>query len=184
MANREKDKMLVVDVEACCWYGNPPKGMHKEIIEIGLVVVDFYTKEINETKSIIVKPKHSEISKFCTKLTSLTPEYVEKNGVSFKKACKILQDDYLSNKRTWFSWGDYDRFAIQSNCELHKTPYPFGRTHFNQKALFALQRKMKRAPGVQKALEICGLEFEGVAHRGKWDAYNIARLLREMFPEN
>ena len=184
MANREKNKMLLVDVEACCWYGNPPEGMYKEIIEIGLVVVDFETKKIEDVKSIIVKPKYSEISKFCTKLTTITPELIKKEGVSFKKACKILTEDYLSNKRTWFSWGDYDRFAFQDNCELHKVKYPFGRTHFNQKALFALQRKMTRGPGVQKALEIVGLEFDGTPHRGVDDARNSAYILQKMFLEN
>ena len=33
---RKLDRILVVDVEATCWEGDPPPGQISEIIEIGL----------------------------------------------------------------------------------------------------------------------------------------------------
>ena len=41
------DKLLIVDLEATCWRGRPPKGMRQEIIEIGIVALDLNTKEIS-----------------------------------------------------------------------------------------------------------------------------------------
>ena len=40
---RKLDRILVVDVEATCWEGNPPPGQTSEIIEIGLCVLDVPT---------------------------------------------------------------------------------------------------------------------------------------------
>ena len=31
------DKIIVVDIEATCWEGKPPQGMHNDIIEIDAV---------------------------------------------------------------------------------------------------------------------------------------------------
>ena len=40
---RKLDRILVVDVEATCWEGDPPPGQTSEIIEIGLCVLDVPT---------------------------------------------------------------------------------------------------------------------------------------------
>lgn len=171
---------LVVDLEACCWMGNPPEGQYKEIIEIGIACVDYFTKEIIDSRSIIVKPEFSEISAFCTELTTITPELIEKEGVSFKKACKILVDEYQSDKRMWFSWGDYDRTAFEKECALKKVKYPFGKTHFNLKEWYAFKNGKKMAPSVSNALKELGLEFDGVPHRGIDDAINTAKILKSL----
>jgi len=169
---------LVIDLEACCWYGNAPEGQYKEIIEIGIACVDYFTKEIVESRSIIVKPQFSEISAFCTKLTTITQELVDKEGMPFKKACKILADEYQSSQRLWFSWGDYDRISMEQQCLISKVDYPFGKTHFNLKEWYAFKRGEKTSTSVSNALKNEGLEFEGQAHRGYVDAYNTAKLLK------
>jgi len=176
----KRNKCLLVDVEATCWRGAPPKGMFNEIIEIGLAVFNYDTYEIEERRSLLVKPKFSKISKFCTELTTIDQELLDKEGMSFYEACEILREEYGSKRRIWVSWGDYDRRAFEVNCQMLRVPYPFGKTHFNQKALFAMMYKMKQEPGVQTALKKLGLEFEGQAHRGVDDAYNTARILKEM----
>ena len=131
--NNNNNFVLVIDLEACCWLGNPPSGMYKEIIEIGLVRVNYFTKDIIDSRSIIVKPKYSEISNFCTELTTLTQEYIDNNGISFEESCDILRKEYNSTKRMWFSWGDYDKSAFQKECSLKQIEYPLGKNHFNLK---------------------------------------------------
>jgi inhibitor of KinA sporulation pathway (predicted exonuclease) len=37
------DVIIVIDVEATCWEGYPPPGQDKEIIEIGICLVDAKT---------------------------------------------------------------------------------------------------------------------------------------------
>lgn len=170
----------VIDLEACCWYGNPPAGQYKEIIEIGIACVDYHTKEIVESRSIIVKPEFSDISEFCTKLTTLTPEFIQENGIPFKKACKILMEEFNSEKRMWFSWGDYDRTAFEKECAFKKIKYPLGKTHFNLKEWYAFKHGSKQSPGVSSALKELGIEFEGTQHRGVDDAINTAKILKSL----
>lgn len=175
-----KSYVLVIDLEACCWRGNPPEGQHKEIIEIGIACVDYLSKEIISSESIIVKPEFSEISEFCTELTTLTPEYVLKNGISLKRACEILENKYFSNKTMWFSWGNYDRTAFEKECFFKKIKYPFGQTHINLKELFAFKYGLKQSPGVSIALKKIGIPFDGTRHRGVDDAINTAKILRHL----
>jgi inhibitor of KinA sporulation pathway (predicted exonuclease) len=86
---KKLDKILVVDLEATCWNGPIPEGMVNEIIEIGVCLLDVNTGEITDNRGIIVKPEHSVVSEFCTELTTITPELVEKEGISLQDAFRI-----------------------------------------------------------------------------------------------
>ena len=110
-------QILVIDIEATCWEGNPPPDQENEIIEIGLCVVEPYTGNRVEKKSILVRPERSQVSTFCTQLTSLTQGQVD-GGISFQKACQILQDMYHSKDSVWASYGDYDRELFEKQCFL------------------------------------------------------------------
>jgi len=69
---RKLDRILVIDVEATCWEGNPPPGQTSEIIEIGLCMLDVPTLTRAEQRTIIVRPVCSRVSAYCTQLTTLT----------------------------------------------------------------------------------------------------------------
>ena len=69
--------ILVVDVEATCRVGDLPSGLHGEIIEIGICVVDIDSISVVDKASILVKPVISQVNEFCTSLTSITQEMVE-----------------------------------------------------------------------------------------------------------
>lgn len=179
--NQIRDAILVVDLEATCWRGNPPDGMHNEIIEFGIAVVDFKTKELLDYDSIIVKPKFSEISEFCTELTTITKEFIDEHGISFESACEILRTKYKSDRRLWASWGKYDANQIEKDCKLRGVKFPMGRDHYNLKPLFSFKHGLSGDLGVDTALKHLGMEFEGTHHRGVDDAKNIARILKTMF---
>jgi len=187
MAKRKKkrklkrDLILLIDLEATCWDRKPPAGMYNEIIEIGISALDYRTKEIKLKDTIIVKPQFSEISEYCTNLTSITQEMVDEKGVTLAEACKILEDTYKSKDRIWASWGEYDNNQIKRECKHKKIENPFGRTHINMKPLFSFAYGLHTDYGVGEALEHLGMEFEGNAHRGVDDAYNIARILKKVF---
>ena len=172
------DKVLIVDLECSCWMGHPPQGQRKEIIEIGICMLDVETREITDKQGILIKNHESEISKFCTELTSITQEMIDEHGVEFEEACAILKAHYNSSKRIWFSWGNFDKNQFIQDCKHRKVPYPMSENHFNAKKLYGLKYKLKRDPGVQSALKHAGLKFEGNHHRGVDDAVNIARLLK------
>lgn len=170
------DKVIVVDVEATCWEGQPPPDQENEIIEIGLCLLDVATGARTLKRSILVRPERSEVSPFCTKLTTLTPEQVG-GGLSFAEACARLRDEFDSRQRVWASYGDYDRRQFFYQCQAYGVPYPFGRTHLNVKNLAALMLGLNREPPLPIALDHFGWQLEGTYHRGDDDAWNIARLL-------
>jgi len=176
---RKLDKILVIDLEATCWRGDPPPGEESEIIEIGLCELDVATGERGEPRAIFVQPQRSKLSEFCRQLTTLTPEMLD-DGLAFSEACTLLAEDYQSHHRTWASYGDYDRLQFQAQCEACGVPYPFGRSHINVKNILALSQGLKREVDLQRGMRSLGLPFEGTVHRGVDDAWNIAAMLARM----
>ncbi|MEW6579808.1 MAG: 3'-5' exonuclease [Chloroflexota bacterium] len=173
------DRIIVIDVEATCWEGEPPPGQETEIVEIGVCVLDVLTGERLAHESILVRPERSQVSPFCTQLTTLTPERVAR-GVTFEHACRILRRKYGAGDRAWASYGDEDRRLFEKQCAARGVPYPFGPTHLNVKALIALLHGLPREIGLPGALALLNLPVEGTPHRGVDDACNTARLLASL----
>ena len=173
---KKLDNILVIDVESTCWDTRPPQGQISEIIEIGICVVDVRTLQRRERRSIMVKPGHSQISPFCTQLTSISPEMVA-DAPPLSDAIRILNQDYQPFDRLFAAWGDYDRGQFMRNCELYGIEYPFGPTFLNVKNLFATALGLAREEAEDAACERAGIEFEGTHHRGGDDAWNTAGLL-------
>ncbi|HEY9876443.1 MAG TPA: 3'-5' exonuclease, partial [Candidatus Obscuribacterales bacterium] len=130
-------------------------------------------------RSILVKPERSKVSDFCTQLTTLTQEQVDK-GVDFANACSILRNKYASKDKVWASYGDYDRRQFEKQCQARKVSYPFGTSHINVKTLFAVIHAFPEEIGMAEALELLGIPLEGIHHRGIDDAWNIAAILSEL----
>lgn len=169
--------VLVIDVESTCW--EPPEFQPKneisEIIEIGIAVVNIKTLLITANASIIIKPAKSKVSQFCTKLTTLTQKDVD-IGCTFEQAMGILRNKYLSENRTFVSWGDYDRKMFERNSKDYGVKYPFGPRHMNLKNSFTMLHGLDHEPGLDSALDHLGMALEGTHHRGIDDAKNIAKI--------
>jgi len=179
MMTRALDKILVIDVEATCWEGDPPGGEISEIIEIGLCVLNVASGERLAPRAIMVRPKLSTLSEYCIQLTTITPETLA-DGLTFAEACDLLREEYHSHQRTWASYGDYDRLQFSNQCEQWGIPYPFGSAHINVKNLLALQLGLKKEVSLQRGCGLLGLAFEGTIHRGVDDAWNIAAMLERV----
>lgn len=169
----------VIDLECTCWAREEPQGV-QEGIEIGVTVLDVRTRATVSTESILVLPTTSEISPFCTSLTTLTPEEVKATGITFRDALTTLKKRYAAKDRVFASWGDFDRKHFERQCEREQLAYPFGPRHLNVKSLFALQRALSREVGMDTALETLGLPLVGTHHRGGDDSKNIATILAAM----
>lgn len=174
------DKIVVIDLEAQCWKGNPPKGYEKDIIEIGVATVCLYSLKAEYGEGILVKPDKCQISPFCTKLTSITQEMIEEDGVPLGRACRRIMEKYSGRKRVWGSWGNYDKSALGSECHRRGVKYPMSKTHWNIKSIVVPFLGWDREIGLDGAIKEMELEFEGVHHRGVDDAYNTARILAEV----
>lgn len=173
------DQIIVIDVEATCWEGKAPEGQVSEIIEIGVCPLEVSSGRRLGKESILVRPEHSTVSEFCTQLTTLTQEEVD-GGISFPETCDLLRENYLTKKRTWASYGDYDRKQFERQCRLYNVGYPFGSSHINVKNLFAIMHGLHQEVGMSRALEYLNLPLEGTHHRAGDDAGNIARILSKL----
>jgi inhibitor of KinA sporulation pathway (predicted exonuclease) len=176
---RKLDKIVVVDIEATCWQGDPPAGQFNEIIEVGVCLLDLNSGEITDNRGIIVKPENSEIRLFCTELTTITQDMVD-YGITLKEACEILVNDFESDKRVWASYGAYDQKQFTKECAEKGIKYPFGQSYLNVKTLFAVMNGLKKEVGMAKALHLAKIELEGTHHRGIDDARNIAKILGKL----
>jgi len=174
------DKIVVVDIEATCWNGPNPEGMHNDIIEIGICLLDVATGEITDSNGIMVRPERSDVSPFCTELTTITRELIAAEGISFKEACRRLRTEYDTQSRAWASFGAYDQKQFLRQCAEMNVGYPFGPSHINVKTLFALRQKLRHETGMAGALELLGIPLEGTHHRGVDDAKNIAKILHRV----
>lgn len=174
---KKLDKIIVIDIESTCWEGKTPDGMENDIIEIGVCLLDINTGEISDNRAILVKPERSNISSFCTELTTITSELIVKEGISFQEALRILMKEYDTKSRVWASFGAYDLNQFKKQCTALGVGYPFGPSHINVKSLFALKKKLPFEQGMVGALEILNIPLEGTHHRGVDDAKNIAKIL-------
>jgi len=174
------DKILVIDLEATCWRGYPPRGMKQEIIEIGACLLDVKTGEITDKTSYLIKPILSEVSKFCTELTSITQAMVDEKGITYEQACEKMKEDLKSHKRVWGSWGNWDKTMFWRNSKNLRTNNPVSDDHINIKTLFSLRKKFRKGMGLGKAVIEVGLEFKGTHHRGDDDAWMAAHVLKEV----
>jgi len=172
---RKLDKILVVDVESTCWMGQPPIGQVNEIIEVGISAINIEDLKILGKKSYIVKPSLSKISKFCTELTGLTQEIVEK-GENFKDVCNKIKTVYGTESRIWTSFGEYDKNQFKKCCDLFNIKSPFSDMHWNVKSMASIFYGWPEM-GMDKLLNKLGMKLEGRHHCGADDAYNIAKIL-------
>ncbi|MCR6480854.1 exonuclease domain-containing protein [Variovorax sp. ZS18.2.2] len=178
----QADRYLVIDFEAtCCDTGSVPRE-HMEIIEIGAVMVDARSFEIEDEFQIFVRPvRHPKLTTFCIALTSISQRDVEL-APSFKDA--VAEFKHWLYRYTGFvfcSWGDYDLKQLRQDCDFHKVPYPISAPHVNVKRVLTEKQGLAKKPGLGDAIRLAGLTFSGTHHRGIDDARNITRLLPYAF---
>jgi len=170
----------VIDIECTCWNKSKPQTNISEIIEIGISEFEVATGNIISSHGIYITPKNSKVSEYCYNLTGITQELLDKDAISFEKACDILQKQYQSKQRVWASYGHYDLRMFEDQCYRENINYPFGGKWINVKTLFALKCKLSKEVGMADALKIKNIQLEGRHHSGKDDSYNIAKLLKEI----
>jgi inhibitor of KinA sporulation pathway (predicted exonuclease) len=175
------NEIIIVDLEATCWeLDGDYQKQQSEIIEIGICKFNTKTGKISASEGILVKPVSSEISEFCTRLTSITPQMVEEHGVSLSEACNALEKRYNSEHLTWASYGAYDRTMLKEQCIKFGIRYPMSAHHINVKVLFSEVHGLTKGMGMVRALRMLNLPLEGTHHRGVDDAKNIAKILHNL----
>jgi inhibitor of KinA sporulation pathway (predicted exonuclease) len=172
---------LIIDLEATCSNVGEVPRQEMEIIEIGAVMLSSRTFEIESEFQTFIHPvRHSQLTDFCTDLTGITQNEVDR-APSFHEATEAMKAwMYQFEDALFCSWGDYDRNQFVQDCDFHEIAYPFRSGHLNLKAEFSRTLGLRKKLGVVEALRHLGLRFEGSHHRGIDDARNIARIVRKV----
>lgn len=114
--SRDINKIIVIDLEAACWAPGERKG-DPEIIEVGLAVLDTGDLTVGHRESILVRPS-APVSPFCTGLTSITNDMLDRDGVSLAEAVAKLEA-IAGQNQPWASFGAYDDRKLRSSIREH-----------------------------------------------------------------
>lgn len=174
-----RPKLIVADLELTCW-DDPARAGDMEIIEIGLCVFDGTTRGIGRKSSTIVRPRLLEISDRCHRITGFTTERLRRDGSPLDEALSRLSKTYPLSSAGWAAWGEGDRRRMHSECDAKGIPYPFADSYLNVSQIHNLFMRNTRRVSLEEALGQLGMEFEGRPHSGADDAWNTARVLREI----
>ncbi|MAH04156.1 MAG: exonuclease domain-containing protein [Alphaproteobacteria bacterium] len=107
--------IIIYDTEMTCWAKSDGTSswwsedwQEPEIIQIAAIMVE--TKNFTEVApafNIFIKPTlNPSLSPYCTKLTSITDDILNKEGVTFKRACTLF-NAYCQNHPQYSYGGDH-----------------------------------------------------------------------------
>lgn len=168
---------IIFDLEATCEDRAIDSDYDNETIEIGAVKV--INGIIVGKFSWFVKPITTSVTEFCTKLTTITNEDLERAS-TFPKALNNFKA--FAGDLEILSWGLYDKNQLKKDINRHKMDESYidwlNQKHRSLKHEHgkALNLNKGKGVGVQKALSIINEKFDGTAHRGIDDAINIAKI--------
>lgn len=174
-------RYLIVDLESTCSNDGSVPRDEMEIIEVGALVQNARTFEVeSEYQSFVHPVRHPVLTDFCRELTSITQTQVD-SAPPFVDVLREFIDWQTEFEDCLFcSWGDYDRKQLSQDCKYHELQMPMRDRHHNIKKDFAKTLQLKKPVGVGQALKRLGMKFEGTPHRGIDDVRSMARIIRRV----
>ena len=161
-----------------------PKG---EIIEIGAVLLDDEYNIIKEYDTY-VKPDKLEIRNKVQRMTGITTDkllFSIKIAEALNELVSITPD--IENT-TLYTWSESDTFAIQTEMKckgiVNKEVDKLCNEYKDIQEIFGQQVGIENRLNLTKAMNMIGLEFEGMEHGALADAKNTARVLKEVETNN
>lgn len=178
------DRLIVFDLEATCWEPDIPERV--EILEIGAVRFEFAAGSCPAAAAFseVVRPVGTPaLSDFCLGLLPIgqaEADAADPFPAVFGRFVK-----WIGPGSFWLaSWGKLDRALLPLECSRHglRLPAEF-RGYIDMRREFSRMKRV-RPPSLRVAMESCGLEMEGTAHRALDDARNLARLTRILLDDH
>ncbi|GFM66899.1 exonuclease [Pseudomonas cichorii] len=175
---------LVIDLEATTEEGGWPVA-EMEIIEIGATLVNQDGRELDHFERFVRPVRRPLLTHFCRELTHISQSNID-SAASLSTVWPQFER-WLSHHQArvvgWASWGEYDRKQLVEQWREHRLESALNELPYvNLKQRFAEARQLQRAPGLNSALQLAGMQFSGQQHRALVDARNTARLLPLILP--
>jgi inhibitor of KinA sporulation pathway (predicted exonuclease) len=120
---------IIFDTEFTAWQGSMERrwsgpGEHREIVQVGAVLIDAETLQEKDSFSILIKPVHNPVlSDYLVNLTRITNERLQREGVNFHSG--ISKFTAFIAGRPMFCYGRDDKI-IAANARLleERTVWP------------------------------------------------------------
>lgn len=170
-------RMIIMDLEM-----NQPSGT---IIQIGACVIDTQKKGVDSKFDSVCNPGELP-SEFITGLTGITRSDVQ-NAPPIHDVLTSFWDwarEVKAGKRMG-AWGK-DIPILQRASALYKIRYVWPKQYDIKQYVnlhIHFHKREKLGMGLEKCLELYGIEFEGKQHNAYCDAYNTALLLNKVIEE-
>ena len=174
---------LVIDLEATTDDGGWPLS-DMEVIELGASVVTRAGREVDHFQRFIRPQRRPLLTPFCRQLTRISQADIDSAAPMVQVWAQFERwlGQHLPMLEGWASWGDYDRKQLEQEWQQKNIDSALARLpHINLKQQFAQARQLKHATGLNSALQLAGMQFNGQQHRALEDARNTARLLPLVF---
>lgn len=175
---------LVIDLEATTDEGGWPQE-EMEIIEIGASLVAADGHERDHFQRFVKPQRRPCLTTFCRQLTHIHQSDVD-SALPLPQVWEQFErwlGQHAPRLVGWSSWGDYDRRQLEQEWRQHALGSLLSDIpHLNLKQAFGKARQLPRPVGLNTALQLAGLQFQGQQHRALEDARNTARLLPLVLP--
>lgn len=170
---------LVIDLEATTEDGGWPVA-EMEIIEIGATLVNQDGRELDHFERFVRPQRRPMLTHFCRELTHISQDTID-SAAPLSIVWPLFErwlGHHLNRVVAWASWGDYDKQQLQEEWRRHAlTTVLTTLPHINLKQRFAQARQLQRPLGLNAALQLAGMQFNGQQHRALADARNTGRLV-------
>lgn len=180
----EMPHWLVIDLEATTDDGGWPLA-EMEIIEIGATLVNREGRELDHFQRFVRPLRRPLLTLFCRELTHISQAQID-SAAPLGDVWPLFErwlGQHRERLEGWASWGDYDRRQLEQDWRQLGLSSALGQVpHINLKQRFAKARRLERPLGLNGALQLAGLQFNGQQHRALEDARNTARLLPLSLP--
>ncbi|KAF8898659.1 exonuclease RNase T and DNA polymerase III [Infundibulicybe gibba] len=180
--------LLILDFEATCGDAIPPK--EQEIIEFPTLLYNTQRRVVESTFHSYVQPtRHPRLTEFCTTLTGITQEVVDKAPTfptvwaqfnEFLQTHGVFSDP---GKHVFLSCGHWDLQTMlpkQLALENLGPPGPAFETWINVKTSFRKFYGGRNNVGMAGMLNKLKIPLEGRHHSGIDDCKNICRIVQRM----
>ena len=174
---------IVLDLEATCWMGRPPKGIN-EIIEIGAVKINQYGEVLSQFSKLVKPVVNPRISGFCSKLTGIKQKQLNladpfvKVIVEFKDWVDETNEEYVLG-----AWGNNDQGFLMSDCILHNFETEWLHPFIDIREQYVKFTDSIKKSNLKFIVEKEGFEFEGNEHSAYTDAYNTSKIFIKYIDE-
>ncbi|PIQ92163.1 MAG: hypothetical protein COV70_01250 [Parcubacteria group bacterium CG11_big_fil_rev_8_21_14_0_20_39_22] len=172
-------KAIIWDSEFTAWEGSmfrnwSGEGEHRELVQIGAILVDSETLDELDNFLIFIKPTiNPVVSKYFTDLTGISQEQIDSQGVYFAKAMSLLKDFF--NDFTCYSYGSDER-VLEENCVMNEISFPFDQGKFED------VRKIFQTAGIDTVRYQSGTIVKAFGKEPRvrgHDALNDARIIAD-----